>query len=110
MLTKVLEAKAIIKKTPIEIFNTEMDIFIDWDIKIKQEEHRAYISFDVKFIKGFFTYKIDFVNYNVSYNVKFNAIPDEWTFEWICDSKNINCLQPETIIIDFDKLNIKITY
>ena len=116
MITKILEATCCIRKAEIEIINTEMDIFVEWDVAIDKREYQAQLQIIPKEVKGSFTYKHDYVDYKVAHKVTFAATTDKWKIK--CLYSNIakfgiatyQMMQPETIHIDFDNLNINITF
>lgn len=125
MITKILEATCSIRKAEIEIINTEMDIYVEWDIGVNKSEYLAEIQIIPKQVKGSFTYKHNYVDYKVAHKVTFTATTDKWKI--LCDITKENKLakdrrsggfvkfkdiifQPETIHIDFDNLNINITF
>lgn len=109
MITKILEATCSIRKAEIEIINTEMDIYVEWDVDIDKKEYQAQLQIIPKEVKGSFTYKHNYVDYKVAHKVTFTATTDKWNF--IVNLSNIaQMIQPETIHIDFDNLNINITF
>jgi len=113
---KILEATCCIRKAEIEIINTEMDIFVEWDVAIDKREYQAQLQIIPKEVKGSFTYKHNYVDYKVAHKVTFAAMPDKWKIQ--CLHSNIakfgiatyQMMQPETIHIDFDNLKINITF
>ena len=52
MITKILEATCSIRKAEIEIINTEMDIYVEWDIDIDKREYQAQVQIIPKEVKG----------------------------------------------------------
>jgi hypothetical protein len=103
-----------------------MDIYVEWDIGINKSEYLAEIQIMPKQVKGSFTYKHNLVDYKVAHKVTFDATTDKWQIQCTIpktENKLVEdrrsggfikfkdiIFQPETVHIDFDNLNINITF
>lgn len=108
MITKLLEAEAIINNTTIQIINTEMNILVDYDVK----KHYSLNS-----IYGEFSYITQKPNYQKKTIIKFN-IKNDYTWSTILTSdkpsfisqEELNNIIPEFASINFDTKTIKINF
>ena len=71
MITKLLEAKAIINQKTIVIINTEMDISVEYDFNKD--------NLDVKSVFGEFSYSSKAINFDKKTTIKFNT-DNTWNF------------------------------
>jgi hypothetical protein len=107
MITKLLEATAIINNKTINIINTQMDIYVDWDIEIIKKESSAIIKCIFKEVKGHFEYvskneaykKIVSIEFKSDSNTKISHIPSL--------AEN---LEPVSAVINLDLKTIQIKF
>ena len=99
MITKLLDAEAIINNHTIQIVNTEMNISVEYDVKN---------DISVKSIFGEFSFNTKKINYQKKTTIKFTT-DNTW-------STIINCSLvlkeqlPEFASINFDTKTIKIQF
>jgi len=108
MITRLLEAEAIINNTTIQIINTEMNILVDYDI------NKIYA---LNSIYGEFSYNTQKPNYQKKTIIKFNIIND-YTWSTILTSDKPTFITQEVLdniipvfaSINFDTKTIKINF
>lgn len=108
MKTKILEANVILKNKNFSLINTSMDIQIDWDVLLVKEEYKVKLVFVCDSVYGKFSYKETFKNYSKESIYSFNTATDNQKWDISFAMEELNLIQPERIIIDFDTEKIKI--
>jgi len=113
MISKFLEAQAIINKKPIDILNTQMDISIEYFCKISEEEDNLiYLTIDRVF--GNFNYKLSTESYRKDININFHTdttwIIKTTKLDLNTQGINIYSIEPEMAIIDFDQKLISVKF
>ena len=108
MITRLLEAEAIINNTTISIINTEMNILVDYDINKIYQLNSIY---------GEFSYNTQKPNYQKKTIIKFN-IKNDYTWSTIITTDKptfitqevLDNIIPEFASINFDTKTIKINF
>jgi hypothetical protein len=107
MITKLLEAKAIINNKTIHIINTQMDIYVDWDIEITRKESSALIKYIFKEVKGHFEYVHKNESYKKIVTIEFKSDSDYKITQITNLAENI---EPLSAVINLDLKTIQIKF
>jgi hypothetical protein len=109
MITRLLEAKAIIGEKTIPIINTQMEIFVDWDIAIRKYDENAELLIDYKIIYGDFI--ITEQKSNCTKSTKTTFMTDKsWKINSFFQSKLPYIIEPLIAKINFDTKQIDISF
>ena len=106
MITKVLEAKVILKDKEIGLINTLMDIELDWDAEIKKSDNIAEVIIKANKISGWFSWETKYDNYTIENKVKFSFKPENI----IVSEVSLHPISPESVVINLDTKNVKIWF
>jgi hypothetical protein len=107
MITKLLEATAIINNKTINIINTQMDIYVDWDIEIIKKESSAIIKCIFKEVKGNFEYVSKNEAYKKVISIEFKSDKDFKITHIPYLAEN---LEPISAVINLDLKTIQIKF
>jgi len=108
MTSKLLELSVLYKQKKLNIVNTEMDMFVDWEVEVVKAEKVAQLLINCIIYGSFaWTERNDDYKKETKITVKTD---DSWKINVMADSFNLSLIVPETAFIDFDTKKITITF
>ncbi len=105
--TKLLDLTAYIKGTSLNILNSEMDVYIDWDLSIDKKPDSATLIYSFSGADGKFIVHESKELYQKTSEYKFRT-DETWKFAHVpycADS-----ISPTSAIINFDDKTVKIKF
>jgi hypothetical protein len=105
--TKLLDLTVYIKGTPLPVINSEMDVYVDWDLQINKNPDSASLLYSFTGIDGRFNVHESKELYQKTSEYKFRA-DETWKYAHVpycADS-----ISPTSAIINFDDKTVKIKF
>lgn len=110
MKSQILEASIIINGKRREIINSEMQLFLEWDIKIDKKTDSVSINLIMENIKGFLEFT-EVKEYYKKRNIIEFSSNSNWSINYqITREVDYEKVEPLFAQIDFDEKKIKIEF
>ena len=112
MTSKLLELSVLYKQKKRQVINTEMDMFIEWEVEVVKSEKVAQLVINCIKIYGSFAWTDRNDDYKKETKITLKT-DESWKTNVMSDSSvlhNFNMIEPETAFIDFDTKKITITF
>ena len=108
MTTRLLDAKIIFNKKSISLLNTDMEIYVEWDAKLKENFTSVDLSLNIISVHGNFNIYDNVDSYKTKTNIEFRT-DKEWKIELSQEFYiTFKEIQPIIGIINLDEKAIKL--
>jgi len=107
VITRILELTIYINGTQVNIINSDINVFVHWDVEILRKEDSASLKYTFHSIYGNFETNIKNELFSKKSTYKFQT-DESWSYSHIPYATDT--ISPTSAVINFDDKSIKIKF